>query len=675
MKYGAVLAGFIIGIMILSIGAGVVSATHTNFSPQKIWSYKPKIDTRWDTTMEVQKNTIESSLHYDVNGDGVPDVLVEIHNYTAKTYTIVLLSGANGTVLYKNKFTDVASTFNGDKIGIEASIYSITHVDSSGNVISAHQYMIFTNASDTHRISIYKLNSNLSNESYTHIEIPSSIQTPYGSVSVSMYSAEIDIMNFNYTAGEGLLFMGFYIGSFWSYFAMEEQIIMLDYNMNVVWEKKEQALSQSASFYPVGVETTDLNGWGFNDGKSSYQGADVIMVNESSGNTVISAIEASNGKYLWNVTIPGFVVLGAPIGDLGPYMNFIDYNGDHNVDIEAITYDVNSNTTYIYFINSSGKIVGRYNAGVGFRHIQNSMMAYINSTTITRTQDLNGDGYGDCVFVNNYNTLVAFDIKNNKTLYQKELSKNYKYVPSLSRNDVNGDGICDVYLYGLNVTTGFYWDRVNLTALDGKSGAALWNLTYDRVVSLALGAFYPVNISDLNGDGFGNDVIIQGYWIDSQGVYANATIISLKNGSATLHIKIHTNITNSDFVNWTSLCVMIGDVNGDGTNDIMFTMYYHTMNKSIPMDDSFIRFYDGMQGTLLWRGEVYEDHTFTMVTKMMWKPNGRFFATNNDNTVLITTGDSVNAYQINTTAVPEFSQEYFIPIIAIVAAIIYLRRR
>ncbi|AGB04388.1 hypothetical protein AciM339_0501 [Aciduliprofundum sp. MAR08-339] len=676
MKIMSVLVGVVIGLLVLSIVPGTVYGVHGNFSPQQLWVYKPKIDTTYDTTMGIQKTTIGSSIHYDVNGDGVPEVLVEIHNYTAKTYSVVLLSGADGTVLYRNKFTDIASTHYGNKIGIEASYYGITHVDSSGNVVSAYQYMIFTNYSDTHRISIYRLNEDLSNSSYGYIEIPSTISTPYGSATVSMYSAQISIMNYNYTNKEGLLFMGFYTGNLFGYFAMEVQTIMLDYNLNVVWERKEVALSRYSAFYPVGIEPTDLNGWGFNDGKTAYQGADVIMVNESSGNTVISGIEATDGQILWNVTLPGFVILGSPVGELGPYINFIDYDADHNVDMQVITYDYNANTTYMYFINSSGKVVARYNAGMGFRQIMESLPSYVNLTFMRRTQDLNNDTYGDAIFVNSNKILVAFDIEHNTTIYQKTLSSGYMYVPSLSESDINGDSVYDIYLYGSNHTTNSYWERVNLTAMDGASGSTLWNHTYNRVVGLAAAAFYPTDVSDLNGDGFGNEVIMQGYYSDGNGVYLNATVISLKNGSALYTIKVNSTINNVDYSNWTALCVLPGDVNGDGTNDMEIMMYYHTKNNSVPMDDSFIRFYDGMSGTLLWRGEVYEDHTLTKTTRMMWNPHTFGYelrANGEGNTILITTGDSVQAYEIN-SAVPELSFGVLVPLLA-VAVILYLRRK
>ena len=673
MRGKYLVVGFIIALLLISLGAANVRASSANFSPQEIWTYQPKIDTTYDPSMGTPRNSMETSLHYDVNGDGVTDVVVEIYNYTAMTYTVILLSGADGSVLYKNKFTDVEYT----TAPVQPSIYSVTYIDDNGNLQALYQFVIFGNHSDNKRISVYKLGSDLGNESYKGIELPTSINTPYGSIPISMHYVDIRIQNYNYSAKEGLLIMGYYGGSYYGYNVVELNVTMLDYDLNVVWQKKELSLSMSG-MVPFGMDITKLNGEGFNQENTVFEGADMVFVNESSGNTNIEAIEATNGSMLWNLTLPGFVYLSSPFDFFGT-INFIDYNNDSRVDLQIVTYY--NNQTYVYFVDADGNIVARYNWS-RVVPIQDAIPTYTfnpskPATVQHNTIDLNGDGTRDIVFLVNYTLLVAFDIKDNQTLYTKDLSGDYSYYFGLmlSKQDINGDGIDDLFLYGGNMSSGQYWYNLNYTALDGATGKIIWSATYEHVINAALGPIYPVYFSDLNGDGYGNDIIIQGYTADSSGVYANVTVISLKDGSKLLTFKVNSSVSNTDFHSWSTLAAMIGDVNGDGINDIEISMDYSTtLSNNEPYVDTFIRIFSGSDGKLLWKGDVIGQHTTTNMERMSWKSGRNLFAANN-NDILITTEDSVSDYEVQ-NAVPEFSA-IFLPALAItiVAAVIYLRRK
>ncbi len=671
-KYLAI--GFVIALLLISIGAGTVRASSTNFSPQEIWTYKPKIDTTYDASLHSPRNSMKTSLHYDVNGDGVTDVLVEIHNYTAGTYTLILLSGADGSVLYQNKFTDVEYTVP----PVEPSVYSVTYIDDNGNLEALYQFVIFGNHSDNNRISIYKIGNDLSNESYRGIEIPTSINTPYGPVPISMSYVEIKIQNYNYSAKEGLLILGYYSGYYYGHNVVELNVTMLDYNLNVAWQKKELSLT-SGGFVSFGMDITNLNGFGFNQEHTEFEGADIIFVNESSGNTNIEAIEATDGSMLWNITLPGFVYLSSPFDFLG-VISSIDYNNDSRVDLQIVTYY--NNQTYVYFVDADGNVIARYDWNKVVP-IQDAMPTYTFNPSKPgaveyNTIDLNRDGSRDIAFLVNYTLLVAFDIKDNQTLYTKDLSGEYSYYFGLmlSKQDINGDGIDDLFLYGGNMTSGEYWYKLNYTALDGATGNIIWSVIYEHVINPALGPIYPVYFSDLNGDGYGEDVIIQGYTADSSGVYANVTVISLKDGSTLLTFQVNSSVSNTDFHSWSTLAAMIGDVNGDGINDIQITMYYSTaLSNGEPYEDSFIRIFSGSDGTLLWRGDVIGQHTWTNVVRMSWSSESEFgrVATNN-NDILITTEDSVSDYEVQ-SAVPEFNA-IFLPLLAItIAAVIYFRRK
>ncbi len=676
MRGKYLLAGLIIGLLLISVGAATVKASNTNFSPKEVWTYHANIDTTYDFTIDSPRNVMKTSIEYDVNGDGINDVLVEIHNYTAMSYTIILLSGADGSVLYKNKFVDVASTHNNDQISIEASVYSSTYLDNNGNLVARYQFVIFQNHSDTHRISIYKLGSDLSNESYGYIEMPDAIHTPYGDVSINYYAANIYIQNYNYSSKLGIFFIGYYSGSYYTYNLAELQGIMLDYDLNQIWNKTYKTMTTPGFTY-MAMGITQLNGWGFNQENTEYQGADIIMINESSGNLELEAIEASNGNMLWNVTIPGITLMTSPFILPMSYINFIDYNNDNDVDIEIMV--ISNNHTYLYFIDSGGHVLARYDAGVQ-THITNPLPTYkfdpskLRSTEIT-AMDLNGDGYRDAVFTANLTKLVAFDIKNNATIYTKNLFSQYQYSVLLSIQDINNDGINDLFLYGTNDSASLkYTYRYNIEALSGSNGNSLWNITYNNGITPCLGPMYPTYFSDLNGDGFGEDLIIHDYVFSSSGVYVNVTVISLKDGNAILNFTVESSVSDSSFANWTVLGAMIGDVNGDGTNDIEIMMYHSTtINSGEPSDDTFIRFYDGTSGTLLWKGDVIGEHTTTDVERMSWSSSESKTVKPENNNILITTEDSVSDYQVE-SAVPEFGN-FYIPIILVTAAVIFYIRR
>ena len=668
--------GVVIAMLLLSAGAVPVRASSTNFSPQEIWTYKPKMDTTYDATMHTPRCSMETSLHYDVNGDGVTDVLVEIYNYTANTYTLILLSGADGSVLYQNKFTDVEYK----SAPVEPSVYSVTYIDNNGNLQASYQFVIFGNHSDNNRISIYKLGNDLSNESYKGIEIPTSIKTPYGSIPISMHYLEIWIQNYNYSAKEGLLIMGYYSGSYYGYNVVELNATMLDYDLNIAWQRKELSPSTSGTM-PFGMEITQLNGLGFNQENTEFEGADIIFVNETTGNTNIEAMEATDGSILWNLTLPGLMPISSPFDFFGT-INFIDYNNDSRVDLQITNFNYKSNQTYMYFVDADGNLIARYNSSK-IVPIQNAMPSYTFNPSKPgavehNTIDLNGDGYRDFAFLVNYSLLVAFDIKDNKTLYTKDLSGGAStyYSLLLSKQDINGDGIDDLFLYGGNMSPGQYWYQINYTALDGATGNIIWSAIYEHVINVAMGPIYPVYFSDLNGDGYGDDIIIQGYTADSSGVYANVTVISMKDGSKILSFKVNSSVSNTNFNSWSTLAVMMGDVNGDGINDIEITMYYSTaLSNGEPSVDTFIRIFSGSDGTLLWRGDVIGQHTQTNIARMSWRAEsgwGRVATNNND--ILITTEDSVSDYQVN-GAVPEFNA-ILLPVLAItIAAVIFFRRK
>ncbi len=144
--------------------------------------------------------------------------------------------------------------------------------------------------------------------------------------------------------------------------------------------------------------------------------------------------------------------------------------------------------------------------------VWNQSFFRIGSQSSPRAADLNGDGVLDIVMGAAGNGemsptdqgVLAIDGQNGELLWQQ--AANASVVGSASFQDVNGDGVPDVFIGG----RGSF-----LTALDGKTGVEIWKYQYvysnDSILQYAWYNFYnSVWVPDQNGDGLKELLTVNG---------------------------------------------------------------------------------------------------------------------------------------------------------------------
>ncbi len=636
--------------------AGLVSAVHLgreneSFSPQLVWNYEGK---------ELNGTLKSVTEAMDTNSDGKADILVEMHNVSSQEYWIELLNGADGTLLDRTIFTDVGSSYNGDDVSMEPTFLGEVFEDSSGTPYKEYHWMAFANHSDNKHISIYAVSyPGLSNISYYGINIPSSITFGGFTGSVTYYDWIIHVISSDNKPY--VLYLGYYYADVYSGYGISEiQMIVMNDTLNPIWEKSEKSLGASG-YAPFGVDITSFNGEGF---KGS--GEDILFVNltTSPGNTTLTAIDSLTGNEIWNVTVNGTMLFWDPLYILFPGITSqFDYDRDGKVDLSFQAVNIHTNETFVYFIRSDGTVLGY--ADLGIKKIGLYGIYTDNKTgvahTLYETVDVNGDNYGEIFIVNNNTDLLCWDIEKNSTVWEIPLvNQSYSYMIFLSTNDINSDGKWDVYLVGskdvLNKKV------INFTAIDSATGNILWNYTYKDLVTGYSGTFAVRELTDINGDGFQDAVIVDGYYNDGNAVYVNVSALSLKEGSVIWKVKVSTGLNNEDYANWSASALIVGDVNGDGVSDVFVEIYYHLYLNSDDRDHywCYLRVLSGVDGSLLWMGQVSDDRVATnlFAFKVLTVETGwNQFDYNDDaieNEVLIRTGYSVAIYAV-IGVIPEFS--------------------
>ena len=651
-----------------------------SFSPQEVWTYQGK-------ELNYTNGEWKTSIYPDINGDNKAEIEVDIENYSDFSMGVELLNGANGNALSRNKFTDVGYVESGDTVLLTPAVYGEIIENSSGNPASWYNWVIFENHSNNHRISIYEIdNTTLSNITYRGIDIPTKLSYGFASGNVDMHSSRAVFHPLAWGNDGYILYMGYYFAPVYSGYGIEEiQMLMMDHNLNTIWEKTEK-VAGSSDFTMIGADITSFNGWGLNSLDS-----DILFLNltASSGNTTITAIDSPTGNTIWTQTVPGFFRIQSPLQWLGSLtsplnaMQF-DYNHDERVDFSIETINTNNNETELYFLKSDGSILGYTTLGVQKYASFSLYTDYKNPQphTLYNGIDVNGDGNGEIFFINNNTEMVCWDVTNNKTVWSIPLAnQSYNYEIFLSTNDLNGDNIWDIYIMGKNDTqiNGQGVANINITAISSVDGSTIYTKEYKGLKSGYSGTMMLREITDIDGDGTQDSGIAYTYFNDGSRVCINVSAISMKDGAPIWTVKVDTSLNNNDFDNWETQMAPCGDINGDGTNDMVVKMIYFDPNTN--QNTTFIRILSGVDGSLIWEGAVYDDIPSTDVVSFASYPietGWNQFDYNGDGTVneiLITTGYSVQIYAV-VGAIPEFSLgaiTLMIPI-ALIGAVIYTKK-
>ncbi len=673
MRFPLFIIPVVIAVLLVSAStvAGVTKSGNISFSPEEVWTYEGS---------ELNSTTGEWSagVYWDANSDDLAEIIVEIDNYTYRTMEIEVLNGADGNPLAKNIFTDVGSVESGDTVAIEPTLYGETVLDSTGTPKEHYGWMVFTNHTNNHRVSIYEIdNKTLQNLTYRGIDIPT--QLSYGGFAGAVNDYSCILHPLRWDNGVYLLYLGYYAATVYgSYGISEIQMIMMDNDLHIVWERSEKYPTSTDTFM-MGVDITSLMGWGFNGDTS-----DIIYVNltASPGNTTLVAIDNVDGSAIWTSVVPGVLIMFDPLSVLNnPFVYQMDYNHDKRVDLAVETIDADTNETYIYFVDAQGTILGYIPIGekmFGYFSMPTDYKIPSSVHTIFKTIDVNGDGYGEIFIINNNTEIFCWDVKNNASLWSKSLvNQSYNYGVFLSTNDVDGDGVWDIYIVGMRDTdTG---KIANITALNAVSGAPLWNKTYNHLVGGFPGMAVLKELSDINGDGYQDAILIDGYYNDGN-VYVNVTVISLKDGSTVWRVKVYSRLNNNDYSNWSANAMCIGDIDGDGNKDIAIELVYYKYIGSDEYVWSYLSLLSGDNGGLLWTGHVDDDSvplkadSFIPITLASGWNQFDYNSDGLENEILLTTGFSVHIYTV-TGIIPEFELGVLFGVLPLMLGVFALRKR
>ncbi len=648
---------FLLSIVIASTSAlGAVKATAI-FSPEEVWT--AQIPGSYDS--------LKSTYTMDVNLDDKAEIMVKMENYDAHTYQVMLLNGSDGEVMKTTKFTDTGYSESGDTVGMDATLYGITILNSQGGLLDEHYFMVFGNHSNNKRVSIYSVDyPSLQNISYRGIDIPSTITYLGYNIPVVSYGWIFHTLEVN--SEPRLVYFGYYLGNYLGYQFEQLQIIMMDKNLNTLWDKT--LTSPMVNYFPYGVDLVSFNGWGFHN---DHEDVLIINLTASAGNTTLDAIDASTGALMWSTQLNGIYTVTLPIHAIPyPLAYQYDYDGDGTTDLAIPT--ITQNKEYrIYFVNSNGNVMGYYTAnGPSIFALYTDTLVSSNLHNLVGSVDVNGDNYRDVFLLDNNTYLVCWDVVNNKSLWSVDIAAgNYHYIPFLSTNDVSGDGIWDLYLIGQENNG----NTAVIKAISSAEGSVLFSKSYSDVIGIPIpGTVGVKEITDVNDDGFQDALVMQGYYNDGS-VYINLTALSLKDGSEIWKTEVHSELNNNDYGNWSSQAMFGGDMNGDGTNDVVVRLYYHDINAA--QYYTYLRVLSGTDGEVMWNGKVEGDSAptdlfpfFALTIGTPWNQ----FDYNGDgiiNEMLITTGYSVQIYALS-QPIPELT---YVAVLLVLPAIVLLLKR
>jgi len=235
-----------------------------------------------------------------------------------------------------------------------------------------------------------------------------------------------------------------------------------------------------------------------------------------------------------------------------------DVNGDGLLDI-VIGNTGHQASNFLWLNNSASP-------GFFIDHSKNGLPPHQDQTQSIKLADLNGDGYLDIVVGNEKapNRLYFNDGKGNFHERENSLPQT---VPLHTReaivSDVNGDGLPDILFANLT-SNGGQWDKDPRARLFINRGEGSFvDETETRIPSFKFST-YAANFFDYNRDGH-QDIILSAITIPPFEAYK----VQVLRNDGTGHFSFVTDDVIPDVTVGRSWGIAIGDVNGDGIDDVV----------------------------------------------------------------------------------------------------------
>ena len=312
----------------------------------------------------------------------------------------------------------------------------------------------------------------------------------------------------------------------------------------------------------------------------------LVVVHNSDNHYDLYVIKGTNGQVLWKWTAsPGQMINWDIIPD-------VSGDGARDVLLTISKYQSPGYNVTVYMVKgNTGAQLWKDPA-----NIVSSEIAYA-------INDLNGDGIIDVIIEKNKQDTVTFTStyevvakkgRDGVQLWKDSTSlAGFIYGFTEPIGDLNGDTLPDVIIqkFGLGIFTGISSFDVN--AKIGKNGLPLWSDTTSIKGSVT---GFALPLTDLNKDHL-VDVIIEKQTTDSLTKVSTYEAKAKVGKNGTQLWKDTSSITNGNVYNTLYIPWPVGDMNGDGTMDLLFDIVKKNSTGSVNRNIKVIR---GNNGIPIW---------------------------------------------------------------------------